>query len=1041
MSAGYEMLPWVRQGLSTLDMTLDMDKAHVYVTVNVQIASQRAGTTTPDNTPIAKQVALYGPGDVIGFNPAAVARTEPRANVGDFEPNYFAFIEFHGGEADFLWRFTAKPRASAADDKIWPWLTLLVLEREPAPEFTIGASPEAAAAASPGDATRKPKLPPRIAVNGSALPDLNEAWRWAHVQVIKTDVDLPDPKPDLNKIIQTQPKNVIGRLMCARRLKANTRYQAFVVPTFELGRVAGLGKPAAAGVTAADFAWISTADQIELPYYYTWEFGTGVSGDFEYLVRKLEPRKLTGIGLRDVDCGTPGYDVHGVNRGIAGTQSATLSMEGALQSLDTQPTQWGKDAPNDPIPDLQTDLAAVINQPSVDVTTASSAPPLVAPPIYGRWHAAKTSVNLGGNTWIDELNLDPRHRMAAGLGTAVIERDKESLMASAWNQLGAVEEANKLLRQAQLGREGSIQIHQRLTALPVGELLRVAQPVASRIMGPEVAGAPKATIRGSIRNSPIPLAAVSPSFRRIARKRGPLRRRQQIAPKGQFRDLLERLNIGEISAAGPAPKPDGMPGLCDISIKTLACNSMFNWAKESCCGVSSFGARAKLATRHRLFCEENISCELLVESLAEISLKAASLPKAAQDEIATALKALSSRAQVFCEMLTAMDKLPKDPAAHLPIDLVELRAAMIATVDPRKSIADRVWSRIRTSRNIVARSDPLDQIMAAPEFPQAMYQPLAALSQDNIVPGLSSVSQNTIGLLKSNRRFIESYLCACSHKMAGELLWREYPTDQRGTYFRQFWDVAGNIPGIAEEQTVRAAATGELAAGADIDEEVSRRLAERRKDIKFIHQWKTNRLGNNDARPVDAPKAQIVLLVRGDLLKKYKDTLIYAVPGRMVTTGGGRRRVPELPEYNDLLGSLNPADESLRKDPVFSAKLSPDLSVLGFALSENDVRSSANYAGYFFIIEQHVSEARFGMDEFSGAKTPLANWNDLSWSNVFTSVDAMGNGYVNGWTPPAGTTARPSWGVSSATIADITLQRPVRVAIHADKMIPSANSQ
>ena len=29
-----------------------------------------------------------------------------------------------------------------------------------------------------------------------------------------------------------------------------------------------------------------------------------------------------------------------------------------------------------------------------------------------------------------------------------------------------------------------------------------------------------------------------------------------------------------------------------------------------------------------------------------------------------------------------------------------------------------------------------------------------------------------------------------NHEFARELLWREYPTDQRGSYFRQFWDVA-----------------------------------------------------------------------------------------------------------------------------------------------------------------------------------------------------------------------------------------------------------
>ena len=32
-----------------------------------------------------------------------------------------------------------------------------------------------------------------------------------------------------------------------------------------------------------------------------------------------------------------------------------------------------------------------------------------------------------------------------------------------------------------------------------------------------------------------------------------------------------------------------------------------------------------------------------------------------------------------------------------------------------------------------------------------------------------------------------------NHEFARKLLWREYPTDQRGSYFRQFWDARGFI--------------------------------------------------------------------------------------------------------------------------------------------------------------------------------------------------------------------------------------------------------
>ena len=48
--------------------------------------------------------------------------------------------------------------------------------------------------------------------------------------------------------------------------------------------------------------------------------------------------------------------------------------------------------------------------------------------------------------------------------------------------------------------------------------------------------------------------------------------------------------------------------------------------------------------------------------------------------------------------------------------------------------------------------------------------------------------------LETNPRFIESYMVGLNHEMARELLWREYPTDQRGTCFRQFWDLSAVVP-------------------------------------------------------------------------------------------------------------------------------------------------------------------------------------------------------------------------------------------------------
>ena len=89
--------------------------------------------------------------------------------------------------------------------------------------------------------------------------------------------------------------------------------------------------------------------------------------------------------------------------------------------------------------------------------TTSDDDPIVAPPIYGCWQAARHTVNLPPPpptpvAWLDELNLDPRHRAVAALGTQVVQTQQEDLMASAWEQLGEIDRINQLRRQAQLAR-------------------------------------------------------------------------------------------------------------------------------------------------------------------------------------------------------------------------------------------------------------------------------------------------------------------------------------------------------------------------------------------------------------------------------------------------------------------------------------------------------------------------------------------------------------------------------------------------------------
>jgi hypothetical protein len=110
-----------------------------------------------------------------------------------------------------------------------------------------------------------------------------------------------------------------------------------------------------------------------------------------------------------------------------------------------------------------------------------------------------------------------------------------------------------------------------------------------------------------------------------------------------------------------------------------------------------------------------------------------------------------------------------------------------------------------------------------------------------------------------------------------------------------------------------------------------------------------------------------VLLIRGELLRRYPNTVIYAV--RAAETDDGR----------DL--STNPDDE---RHPVFRGTLQPDVTFVGFDLTPDDVVTGS---GWFFVLQQQPTEPRFGLDEapYLEGKTDvpeLATWNDLNWAHL-----------------------------------------------------------
>jgi hypothetical protein len=345
----------------------------------------------------------------------------------------------------------------------------------------------------------------------------------------------------------------------------------------------------------------------------------------------------------------------------------------------------------------------------------------------------------------------------------------------------------------------------------------------------------------------------------------------------------------------------------------------------------------------------------------------------------------SAEAATFREAAKAHHKylvqsalLPSQSVFAPPMDLSETRAALLQSLDPQKTISARVKKSLGIT-GTESGSDALEPILDAPEFPQPMYEALRDISQDFLLPGLEHVPQDTVMLLETNSKFVESFLVGLNSEMNRELLWRDYPTDQRHTYFQQFWD--------------QSSGSGEH-------------------DIEPINTWGERRLGDNVR-----VREKLVLLIRGELLRRYPNSVIYAVKAE---------------RKNGLL-DLSPALEN-EKRPIFRGTLKPDVTFVGFDL---EVKDAIAEPGWFFVIQQQPTEPCFGMDEanFTLELPPPKTRDDLSWrhlANTREQLNALSHASIKTVLPQID---KATWGRNSAHQAYLTLQRPVRIAIHASQMI------
>ncbi|MFN8648102.1 MAG: hypothetical protein U0104_15155 [Gemmatimonadales bacterium] len=1038
-SGQYAFLPWLRTGVGTEIARVDGTAGNEpRVTLPIQVRFNGdpglAGGLT---------VELHGPGEVQVVDTLGVLRTWPRPGVMDAEPNYFPLIEFD--QADLPWRYT--PARATGGDRLTPWITLIVLEDAEIKRLVPGGSGRLGAVEI---------------IDAKVLPRSRQLWAWAHVQVAGEQVV---DEARAAALMAARSGAIRSRLVAPRRLEPHRGYTALVVPAFQRGRLTGLGQDPGA-LDALTLAWGDTpSGPLTLPVYYSWRFGTGPDGDFESLARLLQPFEAPeSIGIRDMD-------VSAASPGFPPANPAPLGLRGMLTALKTPDTAW-------PAPARLTWIARLkqlLNLPA-DRAVTPGTERTVVPPLYGQWPAATdrctADVEPQRPLWFQELAVDPRLRVGAGLGTRVIQEHQEALMASAWDQVDRVRQLNEELRQAQLARELATRLASRhLFKHGPEQVLGLTAPLHARVK------ASPTTVRAVLNESPVPRGVFEGAFRRLTRPLGPLGRRLGPRP-ADAGGLLARLNAGLLQAAPPPAPPESLASLprlgtaiapAGVTAKTVAAARedvtlyrrglwlvlvlavilalLGGWplALAGAALAGGFGylawqaaARAALAPRVALR-DGTLTGDLLREtppapSYAPAAAPATGAPPTLPTVPAGAAAPPAGEVIAVREALATMfDRMqpPAEPLRTLAAkDLPALSQTLAMRLEPSRTIAQAFAGRYQLAPGMHFQpADPLEPLLAAPEFPQPMYRPLADLSNEWLLPGFEKIPPNSATLLKTNQKMIEAYMTGLNHEMARELLWREYPTTQRATCFRQFWDTAGYVP----------PPTGGL-------------TPEQLRDITPIHGWAaTSGLGEHSPRPpLPGGGDYLVLFIRGDLLRRYPDTEVYAVRARWGSEG---REMDE------------PANESeipLKvAHPMFSGFMQPDANFFGFRLTAEEVlgdgvRNGA-LPGWYFVLAEPSHQPRFGLDVAAdtladaqfGLPVSGGTWNDLGWANLASSRAALGQLTtidLDAALPDTSGVADPrAWhadqgqgrhGSRASDLAFITLQRPMRLAIHASEMIP-----
>lgn len=1096
----FAFVPFVRTGLAAAIRKPPVGNRAV-VKADVEIADSADPSA---HRTVSRDLTLYGPGDVIGLDPAEIIRRHPAPMSDDAERGDFAHVEF--ARPDLPWIFSPLP---ADGDRCDPWLALVVVE----------------AAVSHVEPARDDG-PAQLWTKKGQLQPLAENWRFAHAQVVGAAIDPAGPRlrGAAADTVETRLSDAHGaanlsRILCPRRLEDGVNYIAALVPAFDCGLRAGLRL---GGGTLAP-AWTRTSgnadEDIVLPVYDSWRFRTAPGGNFRELAERIEGVPAPwAVGRRLIDVSRPGSDIPDLPAGDpAGVQVLKCALFAPAEAPEDAPQSEPWPVAHREALRLRVDQA---NLPDDDL-------PRVGVRLYARYQRGASRIgsifgaapfgpaaaHAADADWFTQLNTDPMLRIVAQLGAKVVQADQEALMQAAWAQVEGIRKANQAILWAGLAEMVNVSLSDRhLARLELGDLLQVTRSLHVKL---REGGQPR-TIHAAVTESRTAGSTMSVAFRRALRPGGTLAARLTAAPMGRAvagsqgladHRLTHRQpdGISSVSKAGMQfftdralqkvlkAEPDRARTLLDQQLSTLNQTggalrqlSTIRWTGadglkagemlaaglvevvtsqldritpiaaqpkaaglaeglgELLVGLSGGGGRVSGPARSQLDRVGRLSPRADLQRSAAMSLgstaPATSIltgrtgverrpdlrglggisipsrrpgmgtgpviidrPDRPQIPVETE-PAIRFETELSRGLRRALEGLNVISAVSLRQGLADMvaniavpqpiqtdlgplgigKAAVLEQIEPHMTARRALKGRLTMLPGII-RQDWIDiaglrPIMAAPSFNRAMSKALEQYDRDWLVPGLGDIAnRDFVTLLEINPAFAEAFLVGASDEMGRELLWRDYPTDQRGTYFKRFWD-------------------------ADEDELTGP-----------IHRFSAEPVGRHFAiGGGTVTGGALALVVRGELLRRFPDTIIMAMRAESAA-------VP--PRF--IAGSEAPV--------LFHTHMAPDYTAVGFRLTAEDVRAGGNW---WFLLAQNPTAPRFGLAEKA---TPETEQNMLDWADFGTVPEGgflpMGRSFDV--QDPGSRPSRVRWPGHAGVVARVLLKNPVRAAFRADKLLAS----